>query len=200
MSTNQLPIIKKSGNEHFYASDSKLPFSVHDYWSWAHSDLIDNTERGKLAEYIIASALGVTDTPSQTWDSYDLSYMGHGIEVKSAAYMQSWHQNNKSRISFKMQPTRAWDYSTNTHASKVKRQAEIYIFCLLAHEDKTTLNPLLLGQWEFYIVPTSLLDRVAPIQKSISLGFFKKHSIIPCSYGEIRSSIDAIILASKDIP
>lgn len=37
---------RKSGNENF---NSEKDAKLIDYWSWAHSDLIGNTERGKLA-------------------------------------------------------------------------------------------------------------------------------------------------------
>jgi hypothetical protein len=33
--------------------------TVADFWGWSRSDLLDNTERGVLAELIVAAALGI---------------------------------------------------------------------------------------------------------------------------------------------
>jgi hypothetical protein len=47
---------RKPGNENFKeVKDTTLS----NYWSWAHSDLIGNADRGILAEYIISIALDV---------------------------------------------------------------------------------------------------------------------------------------------
>ena len=41
------------------ADDSGLSeVSILDYWVWAFSDLVGNTERGVLAEYLVAMAIG----------------------------------------------------------------------------------------------------------------------------------------------
>jgi hypothetical protein len=34
-------------------------------------------------------------------------------------------------------------------APDAKRQADVYVFALLAHEDRTTIDPLDLDQWKF---------------------------------------------------
>jgi hypothetical protein len=63
-----------------------------DFWQWAYSDLLSNTNRGRLAEFIVARALslGLTDVRIE-WDAVDLvTPTGVKVEVKSAAYLQSW--------------------------------------------------------------------------------------------------------------
>ena len=41
------------------ADDSGLSeTNILDYWVWAFSDLVGNTERGVLAEYLVAMAIG----------------------------------------------------------------------------------------------------------------------------------------------
>lgn len=62
------------------------------FWRWSASDLVSNTMRGVLAEYIVALAMGI-DTEEgvrREWDAYGL-VLGDGtkVEVKSAAYIQS---------------------------------------------------------------------------------------------------------------
>ena len=69
----QLPAIqatRKSGKECFEGMDGEN--SLQDFWAWAFSDLVSNTERGKLAEYLVAKAMGCGTQISQTWESYDL--------------------------------------------------------------------------------------------------------------------------------
>jgi hypothetical protein len=37
--------------------------TVCDYWRWAYSDLLSNTNRAVFAEYLVGLALGVVDRP-----------------------------------------------------------------------------------------------------------------------------------------
>ncbi len=46
---------KKIGTEKFVGMDRDI--NIVDYWSFAHSDLLLNIERGKLAEFIVATAV-----------------------------------------------------------------------------------------------------------------------------------------------
>ena len=55
--------------------------------------------------------------------------------MKSAAYIQSWHQVKESIISFRVPATRARDADTNRQAVESKRQADVYVFALLAHRE-----------------------------------------------------------------
>ena len=190
MKLNVITSLRKTGEERLFTAAATSNISLLDYWSWAHSDLIVNTERGKLAEFIVASALGVHNTLNSAWDSFDLMYMGKGIEVKSAAYLQSWQQAKESYIEFGIRPTRGLVGDTGTYQSEIKRQADAYVFCHLKHKDKLTINPLDLDQWHFYIVPTALLNKKVPVQKHIALSFFAKNGIAPCEYSKIRTHVE----------
>lgn len=153
--------------ERFHSGNTPLELTVFDFWQWTASDLVSNATRGLLAEFIVASALGVATNVREEWRAFDLlTATGTKIEVKSAAYLQSWAQNKQSEIIFSVRPTRAWDADTNVLSTEIKRQADVYVFALLAHRDKRTLNPLDLDQWEFYVVPTSL----ARFAKTTSVG------------------------------
>ena len=46
-----------TANDKFTFHGSDLDLSVVDFWSWAYSDLLNNTGRGVLAEFIVFSAL-----------------------------------------------------------------------------------------------------------------------------------------------
>jgi hypothetical protein len=53
--------------------------------------------------------------------------------------------------------------------TEIKRQSDIYIFCLLSHREQLTLNPLNIDQWEFYLLPTAYLDKYFPLQNLITI-------------------------------
>lgn len=92
--------------------------------AWAFSDLVSNTERGKLAEYIVATAMGCDEGTSPTWGSFDLlSPEGIKIEVKASAYIQSWEQKSFSRIEFSIAESLYWDGVA--YAKEKKRQAAV---------------------------------------------------------------------------
>jgi hypothetical protein len=40
---------------------------LHDFWAWSYSDLINNTQRGALAEFIVAEAVGDTRDVRVDW-------------------------------------------------------------------------------------------------------------------------------------
>lgn len=165
-----LPVLRKTGAERFHAAGTLLPFDLLDFWRWYCSDITSNVTRGVVAEYIVAHALGVMGGVRMEWDAFDLTTRdGVRLEVKSAAYLQSWHQTKPSPISFGIQPTIGWNASTNEYGTERKRQADVYVFALLAHRDKRTLDPLDVAQWEFFVVPTRTLDARFSTQARIAL-------------------------------
>ncbi len=75
--------------------------NIGDFWQWAYSDIANNTNRGILAEYIVAKALGSKEKVRVNWAIYDVdSRRGLRVEVKSAARLQSWAQEGPSTIRF----------------------------------------------------------------------------------------------------
>jgi|TARA_B100000315_G_scaffold256109_1_gene301224 hypothetical protein len=159
------------GEKFVNASDSGLSAtSILDYWVWAFSDLVGNTERGVLAEYLVAMAIGAENPVRNSWGAYDIDAPdGMKIEVKSAAYVQSWYQKHLSNIQFGIRKTLEWIPERNEFGKERKRHSDIYVFCLLTQKEKRLVNPLDLDQWEFYVILTSLLDGEFGDRQSISL-------------------------------
>jgi hypothetical protein len=153
---------RKIGTEPFTAGSEPLGFHVVSFWQWAHSDLSGHLIRGVLAEYFVAEALGVATAVRDPSLPFDLrSPGGLQIEVKSAASVQGSTRREPSTISFSIRETRAWESGTSEISGASSRQADLYVFALLAHRDPGTLNPLELSQWEFYLLPAeTLADRV----------------------------------------
>jgi hypothetical protein len=156
--------------------DTAIGATLADFWGWSASDLVSNTMRGVLAEFIVARALGVSTEGVRTeWDAYDLCLAdGTTIEVKSAAYLQSWHQQELSTITFRIPKTRAWSADTGLYQTIVTRQAAVYVFAVLRHSDKATVNPLDVSQWRFHVLPTAVLNERARSQHSITLNTLER--------------------------
>jgi hypothetical protein len=113
------------GDEPFMHQDKRIGADLFGFWRWAYSDLVSNATRGVLAEYIVGLALRCVDGCARVeWDTYDLrTPQGNSVEVESAAYVQTWHQRELSKISFDITPTNGWDAATNTVSAERKRQA-----------------------------------------------------------------------------
>lgn len=181
---------RKSGNENF---KKMKDVTINDYWSWAHSDLIGNAERGILAEYIISMALDVHHGTRTEWDSYDiLSKDGIKIEVKSSGYIQTWVQKDYSNLNFGIRPTKEWNQEDNTYSEVIKRQSDIYVFCVHKHKDQNTINPLDLDQWDFYVLSTKVLNDNVAEQKSIGLSSILKLGGIKVDYNNLNNTIHKV--------
>jgi hypothetical protein len=144
---------------------------ILDYWSWAYSDIVVNTNRGALAEFIVARAIGSEPSVRIDWAAYDLDTpSGIKVEVKSSAYLQSWHQTSISKPIFSIRKAREWSPETNKLNEELLRHSDVYVFCLLAYRgDKRLLDPMDLSQWEFYVVKTTEIDRIFGEQSTIGI-------------------------------
>jgi hypothetical protein len=195
----QIPVSRKTGGERFRCGPEPLSFDMLSFWQWSTSDLASNALRGRLAEFLVAQALGVADGVRAEWDAYDLRFRsGATIEVKSAAYLQTWAQKAPSVISFDIAPTRSWDGATNVMAAEVRRQADLYVFALLAHQDKATLDPMDVSQWVFFVLPTAVLNARLPSQKQLGLAGLRNLCPIECTFGQLRDAVEAVAQAGPN--
>lgn len=175
------------------SADCSIPglpdVTITDFWSWAYSDVLSNRNRAVFAEFIVGFLLDVLDTPRIEWDSVDLRYKGKGIEVKSAAYLQSWSQNQPSRITFSIEKKKSWFADSNTYSPEPVRAADCYVFCLFNTIEREKANVLDLTQWRFWVVPSTRIDQEMKDGKSIS---FSKLSRIhePVDYHELKTTVD----------
>lgn len=175
-SLDHIPPLIKTGDEPLTFHDESLNFKLLDFWRWSVSDILSNATRGRLAEFIIATATNIDiKQVRDEWGPYDLlTPNGIKLEIKSAAYLQSWQQSIYSTISFSTKLARHWDYLTNKRADIPQRHADVYVFCLLKHEDKLTVNPLNLNHWDFYVLATHELNNYTRSQHSITLKSLQK--------------------------
>ena len=185
-----------TGKEEFTLHGAGIGISVLDYWAWSCSDLYDNTMRGVMAEFLVYSSIGFTLPISQTrtnWLPYDVtSPTGRRIEVKSAAYIQSWTPEDVySKISFDIAKKVAWD--GDHYASKSERNCDLYVFCVFTAltRDISVLN---LDYWDFYVLPTSVLNEKVPEQKHIALSSLLKLEPVKTDFAGLGSVIESIEL------
>lgn len=183
---------RRAGTESFHRDAEPLPFSLQDFWAWSVSDLVSNATRGRLAEYLVARAVGISTAGVRNeWAAYDLETpAGTKIEVKSAAFLQAWHQRKLSSIVFSTRLSHAWNPATGEMSPEIARQADLYVFALLHHLDKATLDPLNVAQWSFFVVPSSVLASRPRSQHSITLNSLERLTRSLC-FEDLGAAVEA---------
>ena len=76
---------------------------------------------------------------------------------------------------------------------------EISVFCLNTNKDIGKRNALVVDDWVFYVVPTSVIDRYCkenPAQRKISLNVVKRLAKEEVSYDRLRDAVDEAIVYS----
>jgi hypothetical protein len=166
--------------------------TVLDFWKWGFSNILTNNLRGIFAEFLVGTALGSLNQSRVEWDAFDLVYKDKKVEVKSSAYIQAWHKDKYSNISFNIGAKKEYNYETNKYSPTVKRNADIYVFCLLKEKDVELIDALNIKQWKFYVVLTKELDNHFPQQKTISLTSLKKVTQ-PSTYEDLKKTVDDLL-------
>jgi hypothetical protein len=158
--------------------------TLGDFWSWAYSDVLSNLNLSTLAEFLVASTPGVIDQPRVEWDAVDLHYQGRGIEVKSAAHLQSWEQENESVVRYDIAKKIGWDAEANHSASEPTRSADCYVWAF-PEKDPDEVNVLDARAWEFYVLSTAQIERELGKQKSVGIRRLKT-LCSPVRYGKLK--------------
>lgn len=192
MSLDRLVVTPKTGREKFRLDAQDLDFDLLSFWRWSASDLLSNTTRGVLAEYLVARALGVQP------DGVRSERAAHGFQtddgirvgVKSAAYLQSWQQRQLSQISFVAPRRQLWD-TDSLRPERAARQVDVHVFALLSHQDKSTVDPMAIDQWSFFVVASRILEQRTRSQYSITLPSLARLSGPPVHYCRLCEAVAA---------
>lgn len=181
----------KTGQESLNINNKELPYKLLDFWKWSTSDLVSNATRGVFAEFIVATATNADlSKPRVEWDAYDLLTPDEiRIEVKSAAYIQTWKQKTLSKISFPIKQTRKWNPEIGKYENIPSRESDIYVFCHLKHKEQKTINPFNMEQWDFYVIATKELENSFPDIKSVTLKLLEEKKFLPVKYHKIYDEI-----------
>jgi len=167
------PVVRPRQPEAAFIGPDGLPWgdeTVGRFWSWAFSDLLANTTRGQLAEFIVGAALNALPPFANRWESYDLlTPDGVRLEVKSAGLRQAWHQERPSLPRFSIRTAFPWDAATNRWGEAQGRNSDVYVFALHEETSLEHANPLDLRQWSFRALATQEVERLLASQKSVGL-------------------------------
>ena len=184
-------LIPLDGGKPFHTGGEPTGHDLQGFWRWAQSDLLSNVTRGVLAEYIVALALGVEASAREEWAMFDLQAPGFPsikVEVKCSAYMQRWSQV-QTRPQFDTSASRNWQ----VRGSDPVHHADVYVYCLFAHRNRETADPLDLDQWEFYVLAKPAVEALH--QKSIGLKRLRALTL-PVPYVALRTAIYSAMTAS----
>ena len=183
-----------NGNEQFTINSEQLAFNMLDFWRFQYSNIF--SLHGEIAEFIVARALGITEAQNSAyWTLWDITYRDVRIEVKATAYYHLWNEDTKvsQRRAFSIAKANgAYDAEVSGN-KEFCRQNDIYVFCLNKGETKEDSYPLNLDNWEFFVVPTAVLNEKCKDNKSITLSKIKKLGFAPLTYIEIKEAVDKII-------
>ena len=178
------------GAEPFTSDGNPMDFTVTDYWSFQFSNILHVPE--EVAEFLVAMALGLKEPQNKDhWTLFDMMYEGKRIEVKETSYFHSFNEPGKvsSRRSFRI--TKAYGED-----GVYERQNDVYVFCLLNGEDEKSACPLELVHWEFYVVPTAIINERFADQKTVSLSRIQKLTE-PVDWDYIRDAVDEVIAGMR---
>jgi hypothetical protein len=195
LSLDRLVVTPKTGREKFRLDAQDLDFDLQSFWRWSASDLLSNTTRGVLAEYLVARALGVQADGMRSERATHGFQTDDGIRVgvKSAAYLQSWQQRQLSQISFVAPRRQLWN-TADRPPERTARQVDVHVFALLAHQDKSTVDPMVIDQWSFFVVAASVLEQRTRSQYSITLPSLARLSGPPVPF---RRLCEAVATAAR---
>jgi hypothetical protein len=173
-------------------------YSSVDFWEWYASYSIDSSIRGGLAEYLVMKSLRV-DQRRSYWGKYDLSFMGKGIEVKSASRFCCKHPEREGfeitenkRIVFDIK--KRHHHVNGSNWTNRERCSEIYVFCLITKIPVTEI-----ANWEFYPVLSADIESAFGDHQTVSLSRIRKLSN-PVTYADLRNEVIKKLYGGADMP
>ena len=175
---------QRSGSETFTYMGKDTDMTVLEFWSWYFSDLLDI--KAKVAEYIVTKALCFEEgINTGYWTAHNIVYMGKRIELRAASYMKS-------------------DIDSKVHDEYIRhidirvRDTDLYVFCLLPGKSKEEANPLIIDNWEFYIIPIWYIKSECADNKTITMSKVER-MVKPTDYNDIKNVMDQNIRKMNDL-
>ncbi len=195
-----IPSPRRDGDEPFQIGGVPTDHTLGGFWQWSCSDLLANTQRAALAEYIVSLALGDATQIRPEWRAWDVELSDAGrarplrVEVKASGAIQGWAQQHPSPIRFDIAPKGAWTSADGAFDPTRLRRSDVYVFCVLGDE-RAVPDPLNLDEWGFYVLASRVLDERIPDQKSIMLSSLLRLGPACVTFSDLRS---AVIAAAPD--
>lgn len=201
-----------TGEEEFVDGNRSLGFTMTDFWRFQFSNIYDY--HGELAEFIVAKALGKERADNKDiWTRYDLNYTDKKqrnlrIEIKASAYYHSWQTADskisqqrtfgisKSHSSYDDESARLAGNEVERTEDVFERPNDLYIFCLNTGSTREEAYTLDVNHWEFYIVPTYIINEKCGDNKTISLHRLHSLGFKKVKFADIRNQVE---LAAEEI-
>ena len=180
------------GLEKFTLNNKEVDFGILDFWKSKYSNIYNMQE--VIAEFIVEKALGIGKAQNTDyWTLYDILYRNYRIEIKESSYYHSWNKGGKVSTQRTFGITKAnSNYENADLENRFERQNDIYVFCLNTGDTKETSNPMNLDNWEFYVIPTKVINEKCNNNKTINLGKIKKITNM-IKYEKLKETIDNLI-------
>lgn len=193
-----------NGSEEFKHATPIENLTVQYYWAWAHSALSANIERGVVAEFLVAAALGVArnNNVRDPWADSDVIVpdgvtpkgMIH-IEVKSGSYIQDWGQADYSKIIFSRLRGRAVAIDGSGILEGMEGlpgektyKSHVYVLCVQKHKEQDSFSIPDIDQWDFFVLSRAEVIAVSAKGDSLALKKIEKDfEVTP--YAELADQI-----------
>jgi hypothetical protein len=177
------------GSERFRCSEKPLGLKLLDFWKWSESDLLNSLTRTRLAEFIVATALDAhAKGPRDERSSLELvTPDGVEVRVKSGSFLKSFHQRDLSKVVFIPRVRPAHSHAGGAHHAAYR--AQVYVFALLDHVERATVDPLDLDQWRFFVPPTSQLEALVMEQHGLTVPTLDALSAGSVAYEDLKAAV-----------
>jgi hypothetical protein len=182
-----------TGSEPFRCSEGPLRLSLLDFWKWSESDLLNSLTRTRLAEFIVATALGArAEGPRDERSALELvTPDGVEVRVKSGSFVKSFRQRDLSKVVFipQVRPSPSRAGSADGGACR----PQVHVFALLGHVERATVDPLDLGQWRFFVPPTSKLEALVTEQHALTVPTLDELSMGSVAYEDLKAAVRKVV-------
>ncbi len=91
-SLDHIPPIIKNGDEPLTFQDKNLNYQLLDFWQWSVSDILSNGTRGRLAEFIVATATNIDIKQVRDVEG-PLAQMIMGAEILVERFDLDWYRS-----------------------------------------------------------------------------------------------------------
>lgn len=176
------------GSERFRCSEKRLGLTLLDFWRWSEADLLNSLTRTRLVEFIVATALGAhAEGPRDERSSLALVTPDDiEVRVKSGSFLKSFHQRDLSKVVFIPQVRPSYSRAGSPHHA---HRAQVYVFALLDHVERATVDPLDLDQWRFFVPPTSKLEALVTKQHALTVPTLDDLSTGSVAYENLEAAV-----------
>lgn len=183
-----------NGSERFLFRGRPFGPTLLDFWKWSESDLLNSLTRSRLAEFIVATALGAhAGGPRDERSSLALvTPDGVEVRVKSGSFLKSFHQRDLSKIVF-IPHARTSHAHAGRNCDRAPYEAHVYVFALLDHVERATINPLNFDQWRFFVPPTSKLEALLRGQHALTVPSLDELTGGSVAYEDLKTAVRRVV-------